>query len=155
MPFRPQTRIDDAIIPDELVRLSQIGGGGGAPSFLHGGYQANTVGFGSILFTHYTSVVQTAIEADAQTAFSNACTLSRQTIHISTNTTDEATTVRTRVNGVDGNQVITIAASITGVFQDLVNTDAILSADLSNFEIDTTASTVGNFDRVGSMVEVT
>jgi len=31
--FKPQTRTDDAVIPDELVRLSQIGGGAAGLTF--------------------------------------------------------------------------------------------------------------------------
>ncbi len=49
------------------------------------------------------------------------------------------TTVRSRLNGADGNLTVTISAGATGVFTDLTNSDTIASGDTYNASVTTDA----------------
>lgn len=49
---------------------------------------------------------------------------------ISNTFTGGNTTIRSRIGGVNGNQLVTIAGGTTGVFQDTTNTDALVSGNL-------------------------
>jgi hypothetical protein len=59
---------------------------------------------------------------------------SRLYIRVSANTVTATSTLRLRINGADGNQVISIASSTTGSFQDTSNTDTISAGDSINYK---------------------
>lgn len=61
--------------------------------------------------------------------------------NISANTIVLDSTLRLRINSGNGNQVVTITALTSQVFQDTVNTDTILASDMINYEL-TTPSTL-------------
>jgi len=70
-------------------------------------------------------------------------TWDRLYVRIITNTVDENTTYRSRINQGDGNQLVTVGAAATGAFEDNVNTDSLTAGDDYCWETDTQASTVG------------
>ncbi len=76
----------------------------------------------------------TTTEAHAQFKFKTAGTLKNLNCYISANTRP-ATTVRTRINGGDGNQSLSIGASATGWFEDVAHTDAVAVNDLCNYSV--------------------
>jgi len=86
----------------------------------------------------------TLIESERQGAIPLASSLSLLNLRVVTNTLDGVTTFRTRINGADGNLLITVPALTVGIFQDPVNLDVLALNDLVNFEIDTNAAAVGS-----------
>lgn len=100
---------------------------------------ATTV-WGAIIGYHdYTST-----EAIAKYRFRTAATLSNYCVYIMNNTLNNNSIFRVRVNGANGNQVLTVGAGATGRFEDAVNTDGVIAANDVNHQVDTTASTAGN-----------
>ena len=85
----------------------------------------------------------TATELDCQYTFRVAATLSNLRAFISANDLDAAVTIRTRINGINGAQSLSIGAAATGSFEDAVNTDAIVTGNLVNYQI-VAAGTVGS-----------
>lgn len=73
-------------------------------------------------------------EARTQYTFRAASTLSNMSFYVSANTLDGTVTVRVRVNGGNGNQVIVVGAGTSGLFEDAVNTDAISIGDEVNYQ---------------------
>lgn len=59
----------------------------------------------------------------------SSCTGKNLQVYVSSNPRSTTTTVRSRVNGADGNQVISISASATGWFEDTSNTDTLAQDD--------------------------
>lgn len=76
-----------------------------------------------------------AAEADTQNRARSAYTLSDLLVRVINNSVTAASTVRSRVNGANGNQSVSIGASATGVFEDITNTDTIASGDLINSQL--------------------
>lgn len=79
-------------------------------------------------------------EANAQFKNKNTATLQNLALNVTVNTS-AAATVKTRKNGADGNQSITISSGATGTMEDNTNTDSISSGDLINTSINVTAVT--------------
>ena len=81
--------------------------------------------------THYMTIggglTSYVAEADTKLKLRERCTLSDLLIYVPINTVTAASTYRTRINGANGNQIITIPASATGYFvstgSDIVNAD--------------------------------
>jgi hypothetical protein len=61
-------------------------------------------------------------------------------INVTANTISDSSTLRLRKNSADGNQVVTITGSTTGIFQDTTNSDFILATDDVNYSIVTGAT---------------
>ncbi|GAH77518.1 unnamed protein product, partial [marine sediment metagenome] len=97
--------------------------------------------------TQYSTVLGgfelAAAEIDAQLLLRQASTLSNLRAYCSINTLDGASTLRLRINGANGNQVLNIGAGTTGDFEDIVNTDAVVSGDRIAHCL-TTAGTAGS-----------
>jgi len=74
------------------------------------------------------------VETTAQYRYRVAATLSNFRIYASENTLDGETTARVRVNGANGNQVVTVGAGLTGGFEDAENTDVIAAGNLLNYQ---------------------
>lgn len=83
-----------------------------------------------------------ATEVNAQYTFRVVATLSNLRSRIGANSITATTTIRTRVNGADGNQSLSIPASTTGVYEDAVNTDSVVSGNNVNLQI--VAGATGN-----------
>ncbi len=82
-----------------------------------------------------------ATESDLQLRFWKGGTLDRLYTNIRANTRSDATTLKTRINGADGNISVSIPASTTGVFSDTSNSDTIADDDLVNLALVTGAGT--------------
>lgn len=63
-------------------------------------------------------------------------------VFVSANTRDAAITYLTRRNTANGNQTVSIGSTLTGWFEDLVNTDSVAVGDLINYQ-GVTAGTAG------------
>lgn len=76
-----------------------------------------------------------ASEAQTQVKVYGNYTWSKASIRIQANATTGASVLQARKNGVNGNQLVSIPAGATGLFQDLVNTDALVNGDLVNWRM--------------------
>lgn len=99
----------------------------------------NSVNFNT---TNYTGVEGnyswTATEGNTQYVwrYGARSKLSNLQVYTSANTiATSATTVRTRVNGVDGGQSVSIAAGFTGLSVDSTGTDLITNGDKINYQV--------------------
>lgn len=92
-------------------------------------------------------------EANVQHKIRLTGTLRRLFANISTNSlTTATTTIRTRVNGANGAQSVSIGAGLTGIFEDTSNTDAVVSGDLINYQTVVAAGGAGTltYGNIGS-----
>ena len=80
-------------------------------------------------------------ESDVLAESNLAFTASLLQINISANTIVLDSTLRIRINSANGNQIVTITALTSQVFQDTVNTDSIVATDTLDYQI-VTPSTV-------------
>lgn len=71
-----------------------------------------------------------AVEANAQTMFRCTGTLNNIFVNVSANTRITTTTVNSRIGGANGNQTIPVTTTTTGILEDNVNTDVIVSGTL-------------------------
>jgi hypothetical protein len=96
---------------------------------------------GTVFYCIAGSASARATVTDSQLAhgFDGSCTNMRT--FLSQNSYNNTTTVTFQKNTVNGNQVFTIAAAATGLFEDTTHTDTFLAADLVNYK--TAGSTSG------------
>lgn len=73
-------------------------------------------------------------EVNSQRTERSGGTYSNFTVRISSNTGDGSTNFRFRKNTANGNQVVTFAATETGIKSDAVNTDSVAVADVVNWQ---------------------
>lgn len=73
-------------------------------------------------------------ESWVQYTFRVAATLSNLRVLVQVNSRNGATTIRTRKNGANGNQSVSIGASTTGDFEDTTNADPVSPGDLINYQ---------------------
>lgn len=81
----------------------------------------------------------TGTEADAQVLLRDTYTLANLYVRVIANAATGAVSVLSRKNGANGNQSVSIPALTTGVFQDAVNTDALVTGDLIDTLLPATA----------------
>jgi len=74
-------------------------------------------------------------EASSQLIARDSYTLKNLYVRVTANSLDGATTIRSKVNSVNGNQSVSIGAGATGVFEDAVNTDNLVNGDLFCTEV--------------------
>lgn len=74
-------------------------------------------------------------EANRQILVRSTLSLKNLFVRVTANTVGSAQTVRTRVNGVNGNLSVSITASGTGVFEDTTNSDSLVTGDLYALQI--------------------
>lgn len=74
-------------------------------------------------------------EALVQTTHRAAATLSKLGCYVNSNSRTAACTLRSRINGSDGNQSASITALTTGFFQDTTNSDTIAPGDNVNASV--------------------
>lgn len=67
-------------------------------------------------------------------------TLDKFRIYVYANNTTNTCTFKSRVNGADGNLLITVGAGLTGEFEDTSNSDSLSSGDEINYSINTPTS---------------
>lgn len=79
-------------------------------------------------------------EANTKLRIRYAGTASKLSTRIEANTVTATSTIRFRKNGANGNQVLTIGSSTTGVFSDTTNTDSVAAGDDINYQVVTGAT---------------
>lgn len=84
-----------------------------------------------------------AVEANTQMPVQANGTARNMMLKIILNTLNDDSVWRHRVNGGDGNLVITVAGGATGTFEDTIHSDALITTDSWNFEVDATTPTSG------------
>jgi len=94
------------------------------------GYTGNTY-YDTINGKAYGTLVS---ETNAQYTIRFSCTLSRLNVYVSSNNVVNATTVRTRKNGANGAQSISIPGKTSGYFENGVNQDSLVSGDMVNLQ---------------------
>lgn len=82
----------------------------------------------------------TEVTATVKANILYACTLSKLECYVSANTINEASTLRTRINGANGNQSLSITGLTTGYFEDASNTDVVAATDEVNYQLVTGAT---------------
>jgi len=90
-------------------------------------------------------------ESERENIMPNAGTFKRMTFFIFEQK-NAIQTITLRKNGADANQSLTIPASTTGTFQDLVNTDSFVSGDKFSYKLD--ISGAGTFSVSNSAMEI-
>ena len=80
-------------------------------------------------------LTQTTTEPGARQEVNVAATASKLSCNITANTTLSNTTVRLKIDGGNGNQLITVGAAATGLFEDASNTDDLNADEDVNYEV--------------------
>lgn len=73
-------------------------------------------------------------ETSEQITYRSPGTLSSLYVLVVTNANTATSTFRTRKNTANGNQSVSVGSTVTGVFEDLVNTDTVVAGDLLNYQ---------------------
>lgn len=114
---------------------------------------AQTVLVGVTTYYPFAGALRTSTtEADMQAEPNLIFTGSLAQANITANTVVESSTVRLRINGGNGNQVVSLTGLTTGVFQDTSNVDSIVADDLINYSLVTGATGTSLVIRSISMV---
>lgn len=93
-------------------------------------YAASTTYYGWVGHAvHGGAFNNTTVEARAQITYRSAGILSNLYFYIRTNGVTATSTFRTRINGANGQQSVSIGSSATGAFEDTTNIDTIASGD--------------------------
>lgn len=93
-----------------------------------------------------------ATESDAITTLTFPATASYLTLQLSANTYTGAVTVKSRKNGADGNQSLSISAGATGTFQDTSNSDSYAINDTIDISIIGGTANSGTIPYAGMLV---
>lgn len=89
-------------------------------------------------------------EGDTQSPVAGEFSLLFFTIQVQTNTRPDPTEFAFRKNGADSVGLITVGAGLTGVFQDLTNTEDLVLGDLINYQYRELVSVTGGMTMYGS-----
>lgn len=89
----------------------------------------------------YTYPATWTTESTAQIKYHHAGTFSNLSVNVQSNTLNVSATIRLRINGSNGNQVLTVGSGATGVFEDSSNTDTISANDLVSLSMVAAAGT--------------
>lgn len=87
-----------------------------------------------------SALIFNATEANKQITYRQGGVLSNLYVRVITNSVTASTTVRTRVNGANGSQSVSIGSSATGEFEDTTNTDTVAAGDKINASMVTGAT---------------
>lgn len=147
-----------AVVDGDLVcwRLQAAGSSGGCSCITLGVDQETTDGTATFSgwrqvplspgTTTYVPILggqNVASETDAAHRVQVTGTLSRLSYCPVSNSLNGDTTLRLRINGGYGNQIVTIAAGVTGQIEDSSGSDVVSAGDDIAIEIDTSASSSG------------
>lgn len=113
-------------------------------------YNTDIAGPNQFFVVNGGNQVGTGTEANAQAPVAGAFRLSFYTISIQANNRPEASEWAFRKNAADGNGLITVAAGLTGTFQDLTNVDDMILGDLINYQYRELVNTTGAITFIGS-----
>lgn len=117
---------------------------GGSGTSIIGAFDAGGVSYtatSGLLFTNLSGSPSNSSEAGRRGIFRGAGTLSKFRIYVFSATNTATATFRTRVNGANGSQAISVTAGATGEFEDASNTDVLSAGDTVNFCKDSAANT--------------
>jgi hypothetical protein len=140
--FQDVTHTDAVVVGDLINGITTAGAGGTISLMVIGVAFKNTVNFLSDLFVSgvsytaagyariYGQSLGTFTEAQAQVSHGFATRMSRYWINVTTNTCTAPSNSTVRINGVQGNQAVTVGAGLLGIFTDVINTDAVGPNDL-------------------------
>ena len=161
------TTDSDALVDQNLIdyEVDNSGGGGTKTLSLIGSTLADTstnitiaiskgpeggsVAFGLTRFAVIAGQLKSpagtfnATESQVQYTLRRNATYSNLRWLLYSNGMDANTTWRTRVDAVDGSQLLTVSGGATGAFEDTTNSDVVTAGSEVNYEVDTTASTLG------------
>jgi len=103
----------------------------------HGGYPQYSPGFDSA--TYYFPIAgdpaANPTESNSKFDVNSAGTLKNLFVNVTFNARTSTTTIKSRVNGADGNLVVSIGAAATGIFEDTANSDTLAANDDVNFSL--------------------
>jgi hypothetical protein len=123
---------------------------------LFSGTQSTSPSSGAVLYFGHTAASSTEALVQALATFNAVA--SRMSFRSTVNTTTTASTGVSRVNGVNGNQSVSITAGTTGQFVDTTNTDSVATGDFYSVRL-TYGSMPDNTTRIsadpGKLAEVT
>lgn len=88
--------------------------------------------------------IRSATEASTQSPMPTDATLSALSVFVRSNASTTAASFKSRINGADGAQTVSITALTTGLYQDLTHTDDVAAGDLISTVI--SGGTTGNID---------
>jgi hypothetical protein len=141
----------DSIIAGDVVNYQIVTGTGISifPTFINSLFAATT---GTII--HYVTIsagttfstaslvranpvagalTPSGVENSSQVKAKSSFTLRNLYVYISANTRTTASTVVSRKNGANGNLLVTIPGGVTGIFEDIINSDSLVNGDLYNY----------------------
>ena len=110
----------------------------------------NSMGANQTRFLGVGAVAFSATETQVQLLITRAATLQNLTVKANSNTRADATTVTVRKNNANTAITVSITAGSTALFQDLVNTVAVVAGDLVSIQFVTGAGG-GNINAIGSL----
>lgn len=87
------------------------------------------------------TITADASEDNAKARILGTFTAKRLGFEVQSNARTTDTVVRTRINGANGNQSVTVGSTQTGVFEDTSNTDSIASGDDFDYSVTTGTGT--------------
>ena len=87
-------------------------------------------------------------EDNEETTMRTTQTFNNAQVNVTTNARGTNTTMGSRKNAANGNMVVTITASTTGIFEDTSNSDSVVSGDTYNYSL-TTGTGGGNIALTG------
>lgn len=105
------------------------------------------------LFVGTGRILGNATESSHQVAFGVAGTISKLEVNITVNGATSDTVITSRIDGSDGNQVITIGAGATGKFNDLDHVDTFDAGALVNVRAVIGATSAVSFDGLAVLYE--
>ncbi len=82
-----------------------------------------------------------ATEGNAKTRIRKACTVKNLQVVSASNARTTTTTVKSRINGADGNLSVSIGSGVTGILEDTTNTDTLAAGDDYNTNVATGTGT--------------
>lgn len=116
------------------------------------GRSVNTLGVGQ---TRYGGLwgqsLDSTTEANVASLVSTPGTLSRLTVDVRTNPSTVDTVARSRVNGANGNQVVTIPALGTAVYSDTTNSDVVAAGNTAGHMVGNTQDGIIDITSIGML----
>ena len=156
--FEDNSNSDTIIATDEVSYSNDVAGSSGsvvvhllscvfdassntAYRFVSGG----SISFSTASVTRYQTaagrLVDTSTEAESKLRIRQSITAKNLYTYINSNARTTTTTFRTRKNGANGGQSLSVTSSATGVFEDTVNSDTLADGDDFNYSRTTSTGT--------------
>lgn len=118
-----------------LYIVSQNDSANNHESHILGGPSTTVNASATSYFSGVGRFIAASAEADAKTPLRTQGTLSQLRVRVVTNGITASTTFRTRINGANGAQSVSIGSGLTGAFEDTSNSDTVAIGDDFNYQI--------------------